>query len=172
MKNNNLKSENKVNYIFSIIILSIVLCVSLVYNFLGGFKFANINKNFIEVGDDTTIRLTAIGSETVALALDGSSLPNDVIKQNVNVVLPNIDLNNSILRVKIKLLNSYVEILGFDFWELNVEDNYYYFNGEKYSNQTIGICNEIKLPNETLKSNYTYYVNITVELIYSEGLNL
>ena len=45
------------------------------------------------------------------------------------------------------------------------------FNGEKYANQTIGICSEIKLPDAMLKNNYTYYVNITVEIFYLEGLN-
>ena len=170
-KNKNSENKNQINYIFSIVVLSVVLCISLIYNFIGGFKFSNINKNYIEVGDDTTITLSNIGSETISLALDGSSLPNDVVKQNTSVVLPNIDMQNTVLRVKAKLLDGYVELSGFDFWELNLDDNYYYFNGEKYANQTIGICSEIKLPDAMLKNNYTYYVNITVEIFYLEGLN-
>ena len=55
MADKNKQNNDKKNYIFSIVVLSIVLCISLVYNFLGGFDFENNITHSINVGDDCNI---------------------------------------------------------------------------------------------------------------------
>lgn len=173
IKQKNKKMEdNKKNYIFSIVVLSVVLCISLVYNFLGGFNFDNYLKFTYEVGDDAVLKLNGIGAESQAFAIDGTSLPGDTIKQKIQVVLPDMDTTNMILRVKIVLNNKYLVISGFNSWEANLDDNYYYFTGEMYKNQTLGVCSEITLNEDlSLKKDCVYFMTFVVEY-YFDGLKV
>lgn len=171
MEQNKTKRLNKKNYIFAIVVLSILLILSLVYNFLGGFAFRNYNKNNLVVGDDYTIKLDGLGASSVSFSLDGSSLPGDRIKQKLQIVIPDIDTKNLILRAKVTLNDNIIEINGFDFWELDEQKKYYNFKNEFFKNQTIGLCDEIKLKQDiSLKPNIVYYVNVTVELFNQLGL--
>lgn len=163
----------KRNYIFAICVLSILLAISAIYNFMGGFKFDNLMNLNAVVGDDVIIKLNSTGAQSKALAISGASLPNDTIKQNIQITLPNIDTTNLVLRGKVLLGDGNVAISGFDLWKLDENDNYYYFKDQIYQNQTVGMASEIKLADEiSLNKNKIYYVNIIVELFYAEGLNL
>lgn len=168
----NKQIENKKNYIFSIIVLSIVLCISLIYNFLGGFDIKNIKNYQYEIGDDAILKPKGVGSEVISFAIDGTSLPGDIVKQKVEVVLPDINTTNLVMRAKFVLSETYLQIFGFNSWQLNDQDNYYYYIDEIYKNQIIGICTDIKLPDDiTLKSDLVYYINFVVEIFYLDGLN-
>ncbi|MBO5884524.1 MAG: hypothetical protein J6Q51_01880 [Clostridia bacterium] len=168
---NKKNNDNTKNYIFAITVLSVLLALSLTYNFLGGFSFRNTLKNSFVVGDDYLIKMDEIGSKTVSFAVDGASLPGTVIKHKIQVVLPNLEVDNLILRAKITINNEMVQIFGFDGWELNEQKSYYNYNNGFFKNQTIGLCDEIKLgENLSLKSNIIYFMNVTVELFYQDGL--
>ena len=66
-----------------------------------------------------------------------------------------------------------IQIFGFDGWELNEQKSYYNYNNGFFKNQTIGLCDEIKLgENLSLKSNIIYFMNVTVELFYQDGLTV
>lgn len=163
----------KRNYIFAICILSLLLILSVVYNFMGGFKYDNLVELNNVVGDNIEIKLNGIGAESKAVALSGASLPNDVIKQNIQITLPNIDTTNLVLRAKIVLDDNYLKIYGFNSWQINESDNYYYFDAEIYKNQTVGLSSEIQLKEDlSLDKNKIYFINIVVELFYADGLNL
>lgn len=161
------------NYIFAIVVLSVLFILSLIYNFLGGFAFRNTVKNNFVVGDDYILKLDGIGSNTVSFALDGSSLPGNVIKQKIQVVLPDFDTKNLILRAKITINEEIIEMSGFEDWVLNEQKTYYIFKNEFFKNQTIGLCDEVKIKESlSLKSNVVYYMNVTIELFNQAGLTV
>ncbi len=162
---------DKKNYIFSIVLLSIFLCVSLVYNFLGGFNPHAEQKYVSYIGQDTVIKMSQIGSSVSTLAIDGTSLPGDNIMQKVDIVLPNVSTQGMTLRARAMLAGYEVYLSGYTEWEKR-EDNYYYFTGEIYQNQNIGLCNSITLPDANLDRNTVYFVEFMVEYFYTEGLLL
>ena len=163
------KSTNKdKNYIFSIVILSILLSLSLIYNFVGGFGIEYSVNCINEVGDDYTLNLKQIGAQSKSFALMGSSLPNDRIKQKFVVVLPDIQTDGMVLRARANLLNTDVFLIGFDLWSKNEDDGYYYYIDEMYPNQSIGLCSELLWGNIELKNNMVYFVEFIVEF-YKEA---
>ena len=168
-----MKKSTKRNYCFSIIILSVLLAVSVAYNIMDGFNFSNKTKFNGVIGESIIINLNDVGSQSKSLAISGACLPNDIIQQKVQIVLPNIDVSNMILRAKVTLNDYQIKISGFDSWVTDESGIYYYYNAEKYKNQTVGLCSEIKLSeNLSLDKNTFYYVNFTIELFYADGLNL
>lgn len=164
------KQKNR-NYIYSIVLLSIFLCVSFVLNFFGGFNPHSPQNYALYVGQDTEITITGIGATVTSYAIEGTSLPNDTIVQDVVITLPNIDPTNVTLRAKVMLGTNYVTLQGYSQWQLG-EDNYYYYEGSLYQNQSVGLCSSITLPDVSLKSDTVYYVNLIVEFIYTDGLTL
>ncbi len=167
-----MNKNSKRNYVFAICILSFLLVLSAIYNFMGGFKFDNLIEINAVVGDDVEIKLNGLGAEGKTLAISGASLPDDTIKQNIQITLPNIETTNLVLRTKMVLNDTFVSVSGFNSWQLG-EDNYYYFNDELLQNQTVGLSNEIRLSNDLmLNKNKIYFINIIVELFYADGLNL
>ena len=172
MEKDNFKQQKR-NYIFAIILLSVFLLGSLIFNFIGGFDFENNVQYQTAIGDDYTIKLENLGAKSVAFALDGTTLPGDTIKQKIQIVMPDVQTQNIILRAKVTLNEKSIEIFGYNFWQFNESDGYYYFNSTMYQNQTLGFCDEIKLSDDLrLKSNIVYYVNVVIELFYSSGLNV
>ena len=163
--------KQKRNYIFAIVLLSIFLCVSLVYNFMGGFESHSQKKYALYVGQDTTLSLSGIGASVVSYAIEGTNLPNNTIMQNVTLKLPNIEPNNVTLRAKAMLGNYYLTMSGYSEWEEG-EDDYYYFKGEMYQNQSIGLCTSITISDISLRTDTVYNINIIVEFIYTDGLTL
>lgn len=159
------------NYIFSIVLLSIFLCISLVYNFFGGFNRHSDQKYILYIGQDTEITITGIGATVTSFAIDGTSLPNDNITQNVVLNLPNIEPEGITLRAKIMLGTNFLKMDGFSHWEQR-EDNYFYYTQDLYPNQSIGLCNSITLPEVFLRSDTMYYINFVIEYIYTDGLTL
>ena len=160
MKKLNKKDKN---YIFSIVILTILLTLSLVYNFVGGFGIEHSVNCVNEVGDDYTLKLTQIGAKSKSFAISGSSLPNDKIKQKFVIVLPDLNCDKKVLRAKVTLMDDFVEINGFDLWIKNEQDNYYYYTGQIYPNQSIGLCDEILWGDIELKNSMVYFIEFVVE---------
>ena len=163
-------SKKDKNYIFSIVILAILLVLSVIYNVVGGFGIEYSVNCASEVGDDYTLKLDGIGAKGKSFALKGSSLPNDKIKQKFVIVLPELGAQNTVLRAKASLLDTDVMLLGFDTWQKDENDGYYYFLGEMYSNQSIGLCSEILWGDVELKNSMVYAVEFVVELYYQSNI--
>lgn len=158
------------NFIFAIVILSIMLVVSVIYNILGGFCIAYSPKAYLEFGDDYTFNIDDIGVKSEAFLVQGSTLTNLPTKQKIQIKTPNFDIKNAILRVKLQFLDKKVEIFGFNNWEKSGE--YYTYLGKLYQNQTIGLCEEITLSNDVnLRSDTMYYLVVSVEYINEAGLS-
>ena len=163
-------SKKEKNYIFSIVILAILLVLSVIFNIVGGFGIEYSVNCVSEVGDDYTLKLDGIGAKSKSFALMGSSLPSDKVKQKFVIVLPDMDTQNTVLRAKANLLDSDVELLGFDLWQKNEQDGYYYFFGEIYSNQSIGLCSEILWGDVELKNSMVYAIEFVIEFYYSANI--
>ncbi len=138
---------------------------------MGGFDKDSQKKYALYVGQDTTLSLSGIGASVVSYAIEGTNLPNNTIMQNVTLKLPNIEPNNVTLRAKAMLGNYYLTLSGYSEWEEG-EDNYYYFKGEMYQNQSIGLCTSITISDISLRTDTVYNINIIVEFIYTDGLTL
>ncbi len=165
----NLSKKDK-NYIFAILMLGIALVVSAVFNIIAVTMFDNTIKCLYQVGDDFTFNINSIGAYCQSFALSGNSLPSDRVKQKLVIVLPNENFDNVVLRAKVNLQDSSLVLSGFDDWILSLEDNYYYYSGEMYPNQNIGLCTEIKWENLELKSNTIYFVDVVVEFLYQDNI--
>ena len=170
MENKNKLTKKDKNYIFTIIIITIVLFISLFFNFIGGFNRANIIQYSYEIGDEYILNIDSIGAYSKSFILKGTSLPTDIVKHKFSVKTPNFETNNLILRAKVKIYDKYINLYGFDNWELNIQDNYYYYIGEMYPNQKIGLCNEIEWNDLDLKSNVIYLIDFTIELYYENNI--
>lgn len=158
------------NLIFAVVILSIMLIASIVYNILGGFVINQEKNAYLNIGDDYTFNVDSLGVFSQSFCIDGTLLPGDVLNQKIQIKLPDIDTNNKILRVKVQFLNNSLNIYGFDSW-VSVGD-YYVYNSTIYKNQTIGLCEKIELDKDIpLKSNMLYYLIVSVEYINELGLN-
>ena len=151
------------NYIFTIIILAILLILSLFYNFIGGFGIEHALNCVSEVGDDYTLNLKQIGAQSKSFALFGSSLPNDKIKQKFVVVLPDMQTDGMLLRAKANLMDTEIVLMGFETWLKNEDDGYYYYSEEIYPNQSIGLCSEISWGDVELKNSMVYFVEFVIE---------
>ena len=158
------------NLIFTVVVLSIMLVASIIYNIMGGFIINQEKNAYLNLGDEYIFNINDLGVYSQSFCVDGTLLPGDVINQKIQLKLPDIDTNNKILRVKVNFLDNRLKIIGFDNW-LTVGD-YYVYNSTIYKNQTIGLCEKIELDKTIpLKSNMLYYLIVSVEFINELGLN-
>lgn len=158
------------NLIFAVVVLSIMLIASIIYNIMGGFIINQEKNAYLNLGDEYTFNINDLGVYSQSFCVEGTLLPGDVINQKIQLKLPDIDTNNKILRVKVNFLDNRLKIIGFDNW-LIVGD-YYVYNSTIYKNQTIGLCEKIELDKTIpLKSNMLYYLIVSVEFINELGLN-
>ena len=84
-------------------------------------------------------------------------------------------MQNYLFRVKAYIGQSNkqnnITMLGFGYWEKNLQDGYYYFKNELTNLQEIGVCTSLILPqNLSLKSNVNYSLIFTAELVYNSNL--
>ena len=158
------------NLIFAVVVLSIMLVASVIYNIMGGFIMNQEKNAYLNLGDEYTFNINGLGVFSQSFCVDGTLLPGDVINQKRQVKLPDIDTNNKILRVKVDFLDNQLKILGFDNWM--AVDGYYIYNSTIYKSQTIGLCEKVELDkNIPLKSDMLYYLIVSVEYINELGLN-
>ena len=156
------KSKNLSNYVYVIVILSILLIVSVIFNFVGGFELHHEKEYVYQIGDDVELKLTDYGAENVSIAFSGYLLCGVKYKQKVCVVMPENDLSGYKLKVKVKIADKPVKIYGYSNWE--EKDGYFEYNNNLYSNLTVGVCDEIQVDDFELKSNMVYYISFVFEL--------
>ena len=150
-----------------IVILSLTLTVSLIYNFVGGFyysRFVSFNK---VLGEEQLVNIKNEGAYVVSLNFAGTLVLDGDIKQKV--IICNGD-NELYLRAKISLCESdnCGKLFGFTNW-IDSDDGYIYLNQPILKNQTIGLCEYIKIDNNLkLESNLNYIVNIIIEASIGE----
>lgn len=165
------KLDNKTkNFIFAIVILSIMLVLSIIYNITGGFVLNQEKNAFLEIGDEYVFKINDLGVYSESFCVDGAMLSGDTVKQKIQIKLPDFETANKILRVKITFFNKIVKISGFDTW--TIDGDYYVYNDTLYKNQTLGLCEQIEFDHDiSLKNNVLYYLNVSVEYINELGLN-
>lgn len=158
------------NLVFALVLVSAFFIISFILNFFGGFSVRIPERFDLMLGEDAVINMQNYGSQSISLQFSGKSLPGQTIMQNVQVKLPNLDLSNHTVRIKAYVGDGasfqMAELGGFDFWEHNEEDGYYYFLDDITSLQEIGICTFVVLPqNISLNPNFVYSFIVSSELV-------
>lgn len=148
-----------------IVILSVAVAISIIYNFNGGFYFSRVVQFAKILGEEQTINVDGEGSFVTACNFAGTTLLGDDLSQQINVKTSNIEAP-LLLRAKVELVGFKQQnniIFGFTNWEQN-EDGYIYFNQTIDANEQIGLCKYVRLDkNNNLQSNQNYILVFVVE---------
>lgn len=159
----------KNNLIFAICVISALFFISLIFNIRNNFGNSHVSSFFNTFGEDSKIVFEDKGSQSVVYMFNGDCLPGDIHHQTVSVVLPDMDLTNYTLRAKVYISGvhgtyAFAKIGGYDKWVKSETDNYYYYEDEIFALKTIGVCENIALPEVTISSRYDYSLVVTIEL--------
>lgn len=154
-----------VSLIASLILVSVLCVVSIVYNFLGGFYYCRIIEYNNVLGEDLIINVGGIGAYVNACNFSGSMVTDSGVMQRVTI---KIGETNAPLYLRAKFGVCDVELenaqmKGYTNWTYG-GDGYLYFNQPVNSNESVGLCNEIvtKMQME-LKSSKNYVMYFVVE---------
>ena len=146
-----------------IVLLSLTLTVSIVYNFIGGFYSSRISAYNRILGEEQTINTDLPGAYVSSFNFAGTLVLGADIKQKI--IIKN---NQSVLylRAKISLCEKSFcgKIFGYTNW-LDGDDGYIYLNQPVLPNETIGLCEYVRFDVDELdlQSNLNYIANIIVE---------
>lgn len=161
MKN---KSKNVI-LISTIVILSLICAISVIYNFVGGFYQSRITTFQKILGEEQTITIQKEGSFATACNFSGTILLNNDIKQEIYIKTTNLNAP-LYLRAKINLVGAASQnnlIFGYTNW-VSGEDGYIYLNQTINSNEKIGLCRYVRFnENNKLESNLNYIIMFVVE---------
>ena len=154
-----------ISLVAGIILLSALLVVSVIYNFLGGFYYCRVIEFEKVLGEEQTILVSGNGAFVSACSFSGSLVSDGNIKQPINVQVE-VPENPLYLRAKFGITGIDYRI-GFMFGYVNwveAEDGYLYFNQAVSAAGNIGLCNELKLNVQMdLKSSKNYVMYFVVE---------
>lgn len=157
--------------LFTSIALSVILIISLYYNYVGGFYFDKINSFVNLLGNDFTMQAQNYGTVSTSLNFDGNVINGMEYAQKVQVNLSSA-LDSCKLRAKAYI--SFVDyaqpvsIYGYTNWVLE-NDGYIYLNQEAQGGENIGVCMYIKIPEEILfDSTKSYVMTVIVEIIRAD----
>ena len=152
----------------SVIILSIVCIVSIIYNIIGGFYFTRLSEYNTVLGEDLNILIKDEGSYSTACNFSGTIVLNTDVKQKV-FVETNLSENSIYLRAKMEVVG--ISNGGYMFGSTNwimEDDGYLYLNQEVNSYEKLSICHFVRLnENLNIESNKNYIIIFTVEASYS-----
>lgn len=163
--------KGKFGYIFTIWVLVFVIVILFFLYFAGFLYSSNPNQvSSIPLGSTSKITLDEGSAFSLSFDISGEVLPNEKIPQNINIY--NNSQKNIYVRAKayINTVDSgvvYIQLITNDNWEYY--DNYYYYNGEILSNETIALATYIVL-NEDYNFTKTerYIVNILAESLNAD----
>ena len=159
--------------VFSNILLSILLILSIYLGFNGNFyKRTTVNSNLdIMAGDSSIIEVDANKAFAKTFVVDGSYLGGQTIPQNIDILSRS---QNIFVRAKLQCENPE------NFYLLTSEkftfedDGYFYFNDILSAGEKTTLTNGIKiLPEAKLQSGKKYVLTIVVETLEENaGINL
>ena len=154
-----------ISLISVIVILSLALTVSLIYNFIGGFYKSRITKFNKVLGEEQTIEIKQEGAYCLACNFSGITLLGVDLGQNILIKTKDIEGG---INVRAR---AYVEgfselecmLFGYSNWVVE-DDGGIMLNQSLGANESIGLCKYVRL-NEKLKleSNIDYILIIVIE---------
>lgn len=155
-------------FLFTSITLSIILMISLYYNYVGGFFFDRINSYSNVFGKDYTIQVNGFGGFSVSMNFDGNIVNGMEYAQKVQANISG-SVDSCKLRAKAFISNvdysENVNIYGYTNWTLE-NDGYLYFNQVVKGGEKVGICLYVRMPEEKFfDSVKTYIMTILVEAV-------
>ena len=162
-------SKDNFGWIFSCVALAIALVISIIMGYTG-FYYRNTGtySTDIKLGDNLQLDLRANQSNSMSVNIDGSFLPGDKLKQELNI--KNLDLEKEIyVRAKIFIYSTESKIINVDIipstnWKYNLQDGYYYFANALAPQNKTNLARYIVLDeSETLQSNKKYIVTVLAE---------
>ena len=155
-------------WLFSIIILSVLLVISLILGFTGYFFSLSMMKTSsdLSLGDTVCLNVEPNEASVVSFTFDGNYLPGEVLPQVIQIKANNIDKN---LKVRVKS-EAYTEngVIQFDFVTTDEftkgNDGYFYFNSDLAGGNKITFCNSIVMPEKaSFVSKEKYILSVIVE---------
>lgn len=163
-------SKKDIAWLFSVIVLSVALIISILLGVLGFYSSMTFiaSDSDLVVGDTISIGVKPNESTVASMTFDGSFLPDENIPQIIQV--NGTDLSTDVyVRVKAKIFGTTQEtafnFITTDHFEQK-DDGYYYFNDILHGGNKITFCNYIVTPKEiTFYSGEKYILSIVVETL-------
>lgn len=157
-------------YIFSIVVLSLVLIVLMVVFWQNPFLTNQPTKEgLMPIGENVNVLVEENGSNSIVQYFYGASLPSSKINEEIFVTLKSAQEDCSVrAKVFTYVNNKLVEInvLATNDWK-KLQDGYYYLNQNLTQNLRIKFATEIVLPDESvgINSSNSYPLIITFETL-------
>lgn len=157
-------------YIFTIVILTVLLGISLYLGF-SGYLFSVAMNNIssdLSLGETVEVEISPNETSVLSFTLDGSYLPNEKIPQVVQIRASDVDKE---MRVRVKAeIFARDNLTPIDFVAnqnfLKATDGYFYLNGNLADGNKVTFCDYIVIPAEAkLNSKEKYILTIVVENI-------
>ena len=155
-------------YIFSIIILVILLALSLHLGFSGYFFSVAMydSASDLTLGETVEVEITPNEASVLSFTLDGSYLPGEKLPQVVQIRASDEDKN---MRVRVKAeIFAKENLTPIDFVAnenfVKATDGYFYLVDDLASGNKVTFCSYIVLPKDSeLQSKEKYILSIVVE---------
>lgn len=155
-------------WLFSVIILAVLLIISLILGFTGYFfSLSTIRSSSdLTLGESICINVSPNETSVASFTFDGNYLPGEKLPQVIQIKANNLDKNLK-LRVKAEVFSS-DKLSKFDFVTtddfVNKNDGYFYLTGELAGGNKITFSNYVVMPeNSVFKSKDKYILSIIVE---------
>lgn len=163
-------SKKDIAWLFTVIILSVALVVSILLGVLGYLSSLTFmaTKSDLIVGDAISIAVSPNQSSVASVTFDGSYLPNENLPQTIQINAT--DLNADVrVRVKARLFgldnDTPFDFITTEHFE-KADDGYYYFDDVLHGGNKITFCNYIVTPKEVdFYSGEKYILSIIVETL-------
>ena len=165
------KKLNKLNItlITLIVVLSLSLIVSIIYNFIGGFYYNRIIKYESMLGEKQEIIVTGNGAFAKSCNFSGALLIDKNFKQEVFISVKNTTLP-VYLRASSNIsgFQNKVKMKGVTNWII-AEDGYYYLNQSVNNLEKIKLCEYLMYDLDIqLNGNKDYIMTFLIEASYNE----
>ena len=157
-------------YIFTIVILVVLLGISLYLGF-SGYLFSVAMNNIssdLSLGETVELEISPNETSVLSFTLDGAYLPNEKIPQVVQIRASDVDKE---MRVRVKAeIFARDNLTPIDFVAnqnfLKATDGYFHLNGNLAGGNKVTFCDYIVIPAEAkLNSKEKYILTIVVENI-------
>ena len=155
-------------WLFSVIILVVLLLVSLYLGYSGYFFSISMisSPTDVKLGETVQINLSPNETSVVSFTLDGAYLPGEKIPQTIQLKADNLDKDLKV-RVKAEIFsNNKVTDLDFvttDFFVKGTDDYFYYTDALAGGNK-VTFCSYLVIPDDSeLISKEKYVLSVVVE---------
>ncbi len=171
-----MKKEN-VAWLFTVIVLSILLILSIILGVTGYYSSVNFlhSNSDLQIGDSASVAVRPNETSVISYTFDGSFLPNETLPHVIQISNTN---SSSDLRVRVKaVVFGLTRVVPFEFvttehFEQAV-DGYYYYDELLKSGNKITFSNYITIPADNeFESGEKYILTVIVETLDSKCDNI